>query len=270
MSTPWLLGVAAFVAGFAVAPVLISGMSLIEHIVPATRLTESMTWVSGGLSVGLAGGLLLSGYIVDGMSASTAYLVTSGCGVGVFGVAVTGAGVGCGRAYDAAHSCGCRCVSATRSTASVALSAPPPRRSRAARRVTEWPGVRRSPRDPAAHQRRGQHPDRAERGDPDPQGRRRGDPASTQRPGARPGVGQQPPDPEEAGPVGGWREVGAECHHQPGRWRRCRCPSARRRPSGSPALWVNGTQHVADRPAGTSTARRRRARPQRSIARPAG
>ena len=65
MGSPWLLGVAAFVAGFAVAPVLICGMSLIEHIVPGTRLTESMTWASGGLSVGLAGGLLLSGWIVD-------------------------------------------------------------------------------------------------------------------------------------------------------------------------------------------------------------
>jgi predicted MFS family arabinose efflux permease len=87
MHTPVLLGAAAFVAGFAVAPVLISGMSLIEHIVPGNRLTESMTWVSGGLSVGLAGGLLLAGAIVDTMSASTAYLVTSGCGIGVFVVA---------------------------------------------------------------------------------------------------------------------------------------------------------------------------------------
>lgn len=79
MTTPWLLGGAAFIAGFAVAPVLISGMSLIEHIVPNNRLTESMTWTSGGLSVGLAGGLLLSGLIVDATTASAAYLVTSGC-----------------------------------------------------------------------------------------------------------------------------------------------------------------------------------------------
>lgn len=101
MGTPWLLGTAAFVAGFAVAPVLISGMSLIEHIVPGRRLTESMTWVSGGLSVGLAGGLLLSGWIVDSMSASTAYLVTSGCGIGVFVVAVL-VRVPLRRAYEAA------------------------------------------------------------------------------------------------------------------------------------------------------------------------
>lgn len=101
MSTPWLLGAAAFVAGFAVAPVLISGMSVIEHIVPGRRLTESMTWVSGGLSVGLAGGLLLAGAIVDSMSAATAYLVTSGCGIGVFLVALLVRG-SLRRAFDAA------------------------------------------------------------------------------------------------------------------------------------------------------------------------
>ncbi len=101
MGSPWLLGVAAFVAGFAVAPVLISGMSLIEHVVPGTRLTESMTWVSGGLSVGLAGGLLLSGWIVDSMSASHAYLVTSACGVGAFAVAYL-VRTSLGRAYGAA------------------------------------------------------------------------------------------------------------------------------------------------------------------------
>ncbi|MEP6980644.1 MAG: MFS transporter [Nakamurella sp.] len=101
MSSPWLLGSAAFVAGFAVAPVLISGMSLIEHIVPGNRLTESMTWVSGGLSVGLAGGLLLSGLIVDSMSASTAYIVTSSCAVGAFVVAYL-VRKPMGRAYGAA------------------------------------------------------------------------------------------------------------------------------------------------------------------------
>ncbi len=84
MSSVVLLGAAAVVAGFAVAPVLISGMSLIEHIVPGIRLTESMTWTSGGLSVGLAGGLLVSGFIVDAGPASWGYLVTSGGAAGAF------------------------------------------------------------------------------------------------------------------------------------------------------------------------------------------
>ncbi len=88
MGNLWLLGLASFVAGFAVAPVLIAGSSLIEHIVPSNRLTESMTWTTGGLSVGLAGGLLFAGWIVDNMSSSLAYLVTSGAALLAFVVAL--------------------------------------------------------------------------------------------------------------------------------------------------------------------------------------
>ncbi|AZI57127.1 MFS transporter [Nakamurella antarctica] len=97
-----LLGIAAAVAGFAVAPVLISVMSLVEYIVPAKRLTESITWATGGLSVGLAGGLLISGAIVDNFAASNAYLVTSGAAVLAFVSAYLIRGV-VGRAYQAAY-----------------------------------------------------------------------------------------------------------------------------------------------------------------------
>jgi predicted MFS family arabinose efflux permease len=78
----WLLGAGALVAGIAVAPVLISGMALIERIVPLARLTESMSWVSAGLAVGLAVASPLAGVIVDAHDASTAYWITSGCAVG--------------------------------------------------------------------------------------------------------------------------------------------------------------------------------------------
>ena len=88
----WLLGLGALVAGIAVAPVLISGMSLIERIVPMSRLTESMSWPSAGLAVGLAVASPLAGVIVDAHSASTAYWITSGCAVGaaVVGFALLG------------------------------------------------------------------------------------------------------------------------------------------------------------------------------------
>lgn len=78
----WLLGIGAVIAGIAVAPVLISGMALIERIVPMARLTESMSWASAGLAVGLAVASPLAGIIVDTHSASTAYWITSGCAVG--------------------------------------------------------------------------------------------------------------------------------------------------------------------------------------------
>lgn len=81
---PWLtsiplLAVGALVAGVAVAPVLISGVSLIERIVPAARLTESMSWPTAGLAVGLAISSPAAGVIVDGFAASTAYWITCGC-----------------------------------------------------------------------------------------------------------------------------------------------------------------------------------------------
>ena len=99
---PRLLGVAGFVAGFAVAPVLISGMSLIESIVPSPRLTESMTWASGGLSVGLAVGLLVSGLILDVADASFGYLVTSVCALGALALGLV-VRHRLGAAYRAAH-----------------------------------------------------------------------------------------------------------------------------------------------------------------------
>ncbi len=82
LGSVWLLGIGALVAGVATAPVLISGMALIERIVPMSRLTESMSWPSAGLAVGLAVASPLAGIIVDAHSASTAYWITSGCAVG--------------------------------------------------------------------------------------------------------------------------------------------------------------------------------------------
>ncbi len=78
----WLLGIGCLIAGIAVAPVLISGMSLIERIVPAARLTESMSWASSGLMVGLALASPIAGVVVDGHSASSAYWIQVSCAAG--------------------------------------------------------------------------------------------------------------------------------------------------------------------------------------------
>lgn len=82
-----LLAAGSFIAGLSIAPVLISGISLVERVVPATRLTESLSWSTAGLTVGLAFSSPLAGFIVDGNPASTAYWVTAGCALGA---AVTG------------------------------------------------------------------------------------------------------------------------------------------------------------------------------------
>ena len=45
-----------FLAGLAIAPVLVSGMSLVESRVPRSALTEALTWVVTGLSLGVTVG----------------------------------------------------------------------------------------------------------------------------------------------------------------------------------------------------------------------
>jgi MFS family permease len=77
----WLMGLALFLAGFAIAPSLIATMSHIEQTVPAARLTEGMSFVHVGLAAGLAPGSALAGVVVDEAGASPAYLVSVGAGV---------------------------------------------------------------------------------------------------------------------------------------------------------------------------------------------
>jgi MFS family permease len=73
-SLPVLMG-AAFLAGLAIAPVLVSGMSLVESRVPRWALTEALTWVVTGLTLGLTAGSALAGAAVDGWGAEDAFAV---------------------------------------------------------------------------------------------------------------------------------------------------------------------------------------------------
>ncbi len=76
-----LLFVAVFIAGFAISPTLITGFSMVEAEVPASRLTEGLAWVSTALSVGVAAGAAVVGPVIDGVGPSEAYLVAFGCGM---------------------------------------------------------------------------------------------------------------------------------------------------------------------------------------------
>ncbi|GHH26675.1 MFS transporter [Streptomyces lanatus] len=67
------LAVALFVAGMAVAPTMITTMSLIEEHVPRAQLTEGMTWVSTGLAVGVALGSSMAGWMIDAAGADAGY-----------------------------------------------------------------------------------------------------------------------------------------------------------------------------------------------------
>ncbi|MBC2900019.1 MFS transporter [Streptomyces cupreus] len=70
-----VLAVVLFVAGMSVAPTLITTMGLVGHLAPAAQLTESITWVVSGLSLGVALGYAASGWLIDAAGASAGYWV---------------------------------------------------------------------------------------------------------------------------------------------------------------------------------------------------
>lgn len=76
-----LLFVSIFVAGFAIAPTLIAGFSMVQAAVPASRVTEGLAWVSTAITVGAAAGAASAGPIIDRIGGSDTYLVAFACGV---------------------------------------------------------------------------------------------------------------------------------------------------------------------------------------------
>jgi predicted MFS family arabinose efflux permease len=75
------MGIALFVAGFAIAPTLIATMTAVEQTVPGPRLTEGIAITHTGLAAGLAPGAALAGLMIDAYGASASYLVALGGGV---------------------------------------------------------------------------------------------------------------------------------------------------------------------------------------------
>jgi predicted MFS family arabinose efflux permease len=70
-----VLVAAGFVAGLTIAPVLVSGTSLVESRVPRAALTEALTWPTTGLTLGVTAGSALAGAAVDGWGAEAAFAV---------------------------------------------------------------------------------------------------------------------------------------------------------------------------------------------------
>jgi predicted MFS family arabinose efflux permease len=66
---------AVFVAGLAIAPVLVAGMSLVETRVPRSALTEALAWTTTGLALGVTVGSALTGSAVDAWGAEAAFVV---------------------------------------------------------------------------------------------------------------------------------------------------------------------------------------------------
>jgi predicted MFS family arabinose efflux permease len=75
VGTLWQLGLVMFVTGFAIAPTLITGNGLIQHLVPPSRLTEGLTWGGTALGFGVSIGASVGGNMIDAAGARAGYLV---------------------------------------------------------------------------------------------------------------------------------------------------------------------------------------------------
>jgi MFS family permease len=76
-----LMAVVLLVGGLAIAPTMISAMTMVEHGVPSSRLTEGMAILHTGIVAGVAPGASIAGFVVDHYGASAAYAVALGGGV---------------------------------------------------------------------------------------------------------------------------------------------------------------------------------------------
>ncbi len=68
-----VLAASTFIAGMAVAPALIAVFSLTERLVPPSQLTEGLTWVTSGMSIGFSTGTSLGGIVIDAAGTSWAF-----------------------------------------------------------------------------------------------------------------------------------------------------------------------------------------------------
>lgn len=70
-----LLVPAAFLAGLSIAPILVSGMSLVESRVPRSALTEALAWTTTGLTLGVTAGSPIAGAVIDHRGAQAGFVV---------------------------------------------------------------------------------------------------------------------------------------------------------------------------------------------------
>jgi predicted MFS family arabinose efflux permease len=77
---PAVLALLLVVAGIGIAPTLISGLSLVERLVPPGQVTEGLTWATTGVVVGLSLASPVAGRVVDETGARQAFVVGAGSG----------------------------------------------------------------------------------------------------------------------------------------------------------------------------------------------
>jgi predicted MFS family arabinose efflux permease len=69
-----------YLCGMTIAPTLIAGFSLLEAQAKPGRRTEAMSWLSSGISVGVAVGASVAGFILDAHGPRAGYVFAASCG----------------------------------------------------------------------------------------------------------------------------------------------------------------------------------------------
>jgi len=84
----WQLAGFLLLAGFTIAPTLITAFALLEDLVPVELLTEGLTVGTTGLALGVTLGSAVSGPLIDAVGAQRAYLLSTGGAVAALVLAV--------------------------------------------------------------------------------------------------------------------------------------------------------------------------------------
>ncbi len=89
-SSLWMLGFVLFIAGASISPTVIVAMALVERHVPASKLTEGITWVMTGMGIGMAAGSAASGWLIDVYGARSGFYVSVAGGFTALAIAALG------------------------------------------------------------------------------------------------------------------------------------------------------------------------------------
>jgi MFS family permease len=81
-----------YLCGLTIAPTLIAGFSLLEAQAKPGRRTEAMQWLSSGISVGVAAGASVVGFIIDAHGPRFGYAFAALCGAASAATCLAGLG----------------------------------------------------------------------------------------------------------------------------------------------------------------------------------
>lgn len=86
----YVLTAALFIAGISFAPTMVVVMKMGTIIIPPSRITEGLTWMTTGISVGIALGGMLAGLVIDAFGARAGFAVAIGAGLMMVVVVLVG------------------------------------------------------------------------------------------------------------------------------------------------------------------------------------